>query len=266
MLRDHLLIKLPLLLVLFGLVEGSAIGGDPVEDSEKLLKGKGLSKTHATWLIEDEKPVLASMKEARAVFQSYAQVADRQAEAVQMAQQSKMLDAQRKMVQANLNEVNQQVSAMPKNPGGTRSRNSRYYQQTAANNPLLAQQSELKSALSELNQTQNVLKSRIPQPKDKASLDAEVAKRFGAFKDALTDLRKQIDDVSKKYSDLAADESVKKAIDDLTKTTKAKIKLGPSEPFLAMMKEVDQAEHRYLGKTDPAPAGSTKKSKARAKK
>jgi chromosome segregation ATPase len=220
----------------------------------------------STWVIEDEKPVLASMKEARAVFQSYAQVAERKAEAEQAAATSKQLDQQRNLLQQNLNALNQEIASTPNPSAGVPSRMRRYTQQTAANNPLLAQKSELNAEINEVNQTQKMIKAQIPAPKDKATLDEEAKKRLEAFKTTLTDLRKQIDEVSKKYEVLAADPEVKKAIEEMSKATKARIKLGPSDAFANVVKEVDKAEQRYLGKTPPASTASTKKAKTKAKK
>jgi hypothetical protein len=255
--------KLTLLLLILGSVGSTSRAGDT--EPEATLKSKGLTKTLSTWVIEDEKPVLASMKEAKAVFQSYAQVAERQAEAEQAAAQSKMLDAQRTALQNTLNSVNQQIASTPRQPSMGRA-GRMMQQQNAANNPLLAEKSQLTASLAEVNQTQNVLKSQIPQPKDKAALDAEVKKKEEAFKTTLTDLRKQVDEVTKKYADLGADESIKKSIDQLKETTHAKVKLGPSDAFLSMVKEIEKAEKHYLGKTAPATSTTAKKKTAKAKK
>jgi uncharacterized protein YukE len=258
--RSHFL-KLPLLLLILGSIpaQSQAAGSE----SEATLKAKGLSKVLSTWVIEDEKPVLASMKEAKAVFKSYAEVADRQLEAEGLTAQSKMLDQQRSEIQANLNALNQQIAQMPNRPAGG-GKYAKYYQQTANNNPLMAERSQLNSAMTELNNTQKMIKSQIPTPQAKSSLDAEVSKRKDAFKSTLEDLRKQIDTVKKKYEELGADESIKKSIEDLAKTSHAKVKLGPSEAFATMAREVDQAERKYLGKA--APASTTTKKKAKGKK
>jgi chaperonin cofactor prefoldin len=261
MYRDHIL-KLPMIFAILGTSCGLSMGSD-TSGAEAVLKQKGLSKSLSTWVIEDEKPVLASMKEAAAVFKSYAQVADKQIAAEELATQSKMLDYQRNEIQNNLTALNQQIAQMPKPAAGMSSRYAKYYVQTPANNPLLAEQSQLKAAMNEVNQTQKFVKTQIPSAKDKASLDAEVSKRKEAFKTTLTDLAKQIEDVTKKYHDLAADESVKKAIEDLARTTHANVKLGPSAAFAAVAKDVEHAERKYLGKA--APVASTKK-KAKSKK
>ena len=246
--------------LVLGLIVPEAYAGD--SEPEKLLKEKGLSKTHSTWVIKDEEPVLASYKEARAVFQSYAQVAERLAEADQLVEQSKMLEAQRAQLQSNLNTVNQEISRLPRASG----RAGRFTQQMNSQSPLYAQKAELTAELSQVNQTQSMIKPQLLNDQAKNSLKADVAKRQEAFKTTLEDLRKQIDGVTKKYDELGADTSVKKAITDLSASAHAKVKLGPSDAFATMLKEVESAERRYLGKTTPAASkkkstrGSSKKS------
>ncbi len=106
--------------------------------SEAVLKEKGLTKSGHTFVIEDEKPVLAKMKEVRGIFATYATVAEKQAAAEQVAMQSAQLVQNRAELQANLNMLNQQINAS----GAARS--VRYgrmnIQQTPANNPMLAQE------------------------------------------------------------------------------------------------------------------------------
>ena len=119
------------------------------------------------------------------------------------------------------------------------------------------------AALAEIGQAQQSLKAQAIQPKDKTALDTDVKKKEEAFKTALTELRKQVDEVTKKYSELGADETVKKAIDEMKKAGRVKENLGPSDNFLAGVKELDQAERQFLGKRTPAE--SKKKTAAEAK-
>ncbi len=120
------------------------------------------------------------------------------------------------------------------------------------------------SSLAQIGQTQQALKAQAPQPKDKAALLDDVKKKQEAFTTALADLRQQVDEVTKKYADLGADETVKKTIDDMKKAGRVKENLGPSEAFLAGVKALDQAERKFLGKR--TPAASKKKTAAKAKK
>jgi hypothetical protein len=248
-------VGLSLLFVILGSVGAESRAGDSA--AESALKAKGLTKTGHTFVIEDEKPVLEKFKEVRGVFESYAAVAEKQAAIEQMAMQSAQLEAARAETQANLNMLNQQINAT----GAARPiRSGRYSMpQNASNNPMLAQRAEMTAALAEIGQNQRVLKAQATPAKDKTALDADVKKKGDAFKTALTELREQVDEVTKKYADLGADETVKKSIEDLAKATKAKVNLGPSDTFLAGVKELDKAERQFLGKK---PASATKKKTA----
>jgi hypothetical protein len=256
-------VGLPMLVIILASSCSTAWGGDSAP--ELALRAKGLTRSGHTFVLEEaEKPVLQKIKEVRGVFATYATAAEKLAAAEQMAMQSVQLEAQRVELQANLNALNQQIAIQ-----GTGMSNSSYgrgrynVRQTAANNPVLAQKAQMTAALAEIGQTQQVMKRQLPQPKEKAALEADVKKKQEDFKSALSDLRQQVDEVTKKYADLGAEETVKKSIDDLVKASKAKVNLGPSDTFLAGVKELDRAERQFLGKKTPA---ASKKNTAKAKK
>lgn len=253
-------LRLLLLIALVGSGGDRSWGGDSA--AEKALNEKGLLRTGHTFVIEDEKPVLEKLKDVRGVFASFATIAEKRAEAEQMTMQSAMLDQDRAELQANLNMLNQEISATGAAAPIRMGRRS--IQQTANNNPLLAQKAQMTTTLAQIGQTQQALRSRALPSKDKAALDADVKKKADDFKTALEDFRKEVDKVTKKYDELGADSTVKKAIDDLWNASKAKVNLGPSDAFHAMMKELDQAEHRFLGKKTSAT--SKHKAAAKAKK
>jgi hypothetical protein len=256
-------VGLPLLLFMLGSVGAESRGGDSA--AESTLKEKGLAKTGHTFVIEAEKPVLAKMKEIRAIFASYAAVAEKQAAAEQVAMQSAQLEEHRVELQSGLDDLNQQIVEQVATPTA-----SPFPRQgpgnappTANNNPLLARRDQINLELAEVGRTQRALKTQAPLPANKTALDEDVKKKQEAFKSALSDLRQQVDEVTKKYADLGADPSVKTAITDLMKASKAKVNLGPSDAFLAGVKELDKAERQFLGKRTPAPS---KKKTTKAKK
>ena len=131
-----------------------------------------------------------------------------------------------------------------------------------ATSPLILRRDQIKNTPAEVTVGQKTIKAEAPAVRDKAALDESVKQEGEAFKAALAEIRPMVDDVSKKYADLAADASVKKALADLSKATKANARLGPSDAFAAMVRELDQAERRVLGKK---PATVVKK-KSKAKK
>jgi hypothetical protein len=252
-------IGLPLVIVILGSCWSPARAGDSA--AESALKAKGLTKVGHTFVLEEaEKPVLAKIKEIRGVYASYAAVAEKQAAAEELVMQSAQLDQQRVELQVNLNMLNQQIASTPNSSYGR----GRYNMpQTPANNPLMAQRAQINATIAEIGQTQRVLKSQAPQPKDKSALDEDVKKKLDVFKLALADLRKDVDEVTKKYTDLGEEATVKKSVDDLVKASKAKVNLGPSDTLLAGMKELDRAERQYLGKKTSA---ASKKKTAKTKK
>ena len=259
--RPHRPIGLPLLFVILGSGGGTSRGADPA--AEATLKEKGLTKSVSTYVIEAEKPVLAKVKEVRGLFANYAMLAERQATAENVAMQSAQLEEHRAELQSTLDDLNEriieqggaQANNLPRRgmPGGP---------MTGSNSPLIAQRDQIKLALAEVGRTQKALKAQAPQAKDKATLDEDVKKKGEAFKAALVDLRRQVDEVTKQYNELAADPSVKKSLDDLKKASKANVKLGPSDAFLAAVKQLDQAERQFLGKKTT----TVSKKKAKSKK
>jgi hypothetical protein len=256
-------VGLPLLLFILGSVGAESRGGDSA--AEATLKEKGLAKAGHTWVIEAEKPVLAKMKEIRAIFASYATAAEKQAVAEQVAMQSAQLEEHRVELQSSLDDLNQriveQVTTPQASPFPRQGPNNT--PPTAPSNPLIAQRDQIKLQLAEVASTQKALKTQTPPTSNKTALDEDVKKKQEAFKSALSDLRRQVDDVTKKYAELGADQSVKKAIADLMKASKAKVNLGPSDAFLAGVKELDQAERRFLGKKTPS---TSKKKTTKSKK
>jgi hypothetical protein len=259
--RPHRLVGIALLIVAFEGGWGPALAGD--SPAETALKAKGLTRAGRVFVdAEAEKPVLAKMKEVRATsFAAFATAADKQAAAEQLQMQSAQLDEQRATLQANLNALTQQINAENASMGG------RYRRMAGSMTaPLRAQQQQVQAAMNETNNMQKVTKSQIPSAKDKAAIDADVKKKGEVFKSDLTELRTKIDEVTKRYDELNADEKVKKTLAELEKAGHAKMTIGPSEAFAAGMKEIDQAERRFLGKKATAPAKKKSVAKDKAKK
>jgi exonuclease VII large subunit len=252
-------VGLPLLFV--ALVSGPTPSRGADSAAEAVLKEKGLTKSGRAYVIEAEEPVLAKMKEVRAAFADYATTADRQAKAEHVATQAAQLEDRRAQLQEELDAVNERIASQgtPQNnnfarPGGTNP------QQGGITSPLISQRDQIKYVLAEITRDQRTLKSEAPQGK-KASLDEAVKTKGDAFKTALAELRPQVDAVMKTYAELGADESVQKALVDVRKASPTKLKLGPSDAFLAGAKELDQAERRFLGKKTPVVSRKKAKSK-----
>jgi hypothetical protein len=260
-LRPHRLVGLALLFLSLGSGQGPALGGD--SPAESALKAKGLTRSGRVFSdTEAEKPALEKLKDVRGVFATFASAADKQATAEAYQMQVVQLGEQHATLQANLNALTQQINAQNASMAG--SRMGRMAGTMTA--PLRAQQQQVQAAINETNAMQKVAKSQIPSAKDKSAIDNDVRTKGEAFKTALADLRKVVDEVTKKYDELNADEKVKKSLTDLEKTGHATMKIGPSEPLAAGMKDLDHAERRFLGKKPTTAAKKKTASKGAAKK
>jgi hypothetical protein len=240
-----------------------SLGSVPVRAADPapltVLKEKGLTKSGTTYVIEAEKPVLQKMKEVKATFAIYARLAERQAMEEQVAGHLTQLEQQQTELQAQLTDLNQQITeqAITQPNNGPRAGPFGGSQASA----MIARRDQIKATLAEVTQAQKTLKAQAPQEKGRAALDDEVKNRGEAFKAALAELRPMVDEVTKKYADLEADESIKKARNDLQKATRATIKLGPSDAFKAGARALDQAERQFLGKKSAPVAKKKAKSK-----
>jgi hypothetical protein len=249
-----------LFIVALGPATAPGVAGDSVAEAK--LKAKGLSREGRVFVdAQAEKPVLARMKEVRATsYAAFASAAEKQATAENAQMTAAQLQQDHQQYQAALNYLNQAVNAQNSSMGGGR------YAKYARMMPseLKIEQQQVSMALKQTAANQNAIKGQIPSAKDKAAIDADVKKKGDVFKSDLVELRKMIDEVTQKYATYAADEPVKKSLDELTKAGHATIKLGPSEAFTTAVKEVDHAERQFLGKK-PEPHAK-KKSVAKSRK
>ena len=247
--------------------------------SDQPLRAKGLTKVGTVYLLDAEKPVLASFKEARATFAAFAAMSNQQTTALQLATQATQLEEQRTLMQAQIDELNQRIgdnggsgtTGTGSGPGGSLGgpgggggpgsggMASRSY------SPLTVERDQLKAALSEVTAQQKTIKNQSPLAKDVTSLDARVEKAQEEFKANLVKLRSQVDEVIKLYNDLSAEEAVKQPLAEAKKRN-PKIRIGPSDTFNAGVKELVKAESRFLGKKVVTTSTSSSKRKTRSKK
>ncbi len=260
---------LPLLLVALN------VGWAPPREetaAERALREKGLTKSATAFVIEDEKPVLAKMKEARAASHAYAAMSDQHATHQQLAQQAGQLEEQRAELQTQVDQLNQQIgenNTSQPNPGppggggmGGMGGGPNGFPGRSVVSPLTIQRDQLKATLAEVTTEQKRIKNQSPLPKDTTALEARVKRAEETLKELLADLRKQVDDVKQKYADLDGDATVKQALGEAKKGN-PKLHIGPSDGFNSGVKELTLAERQFLGKR---PAAAISKKKSRSKK
>jgi hypothetical protein len=259
-------------LSLFLMLLGSSRSLGAEQSTVSALKEKGITKSGVTLVIEAEKPVLTKVKEVRELLTNTIAATTRKAEAEQAITELARLKESRADLQEKLNELNQlineqgfqQANNAPRPGNGPPGQGNNTFAQAGYLQQLIAQRNMLKSNLVEITSAQNAINAHLPATDTKA-MDGEVKANLEASKATVAEMRPMIDEVLKRYTDLASDPSVKAAIGELERATKAKFKLGPSDGFKAAVKMLDEAERKLLGKK-PLAASNSKKKKSKSRK
>lgn len=242
------------------------------------LKSKGLTKAGTAFVLDDEKPVLAKLKEARAAFNAYAALGGEQSRAQELAQQAGQLEEQRAALQAQLDELNEQIGTSPggstgtgPSPGGGPGGGGPGggpgggMPGRAMTSPLTTRRDQVRQMLAQVAAEQKAVKAQAPAAKDAEKLDQRVQKADEAFKATLADLRTRVDAVRQAYAALAVDAVAAPALAE-AKRANPRLHLGPSDALNAGARELERAEQRFLGKRTATAPRRGQAAKARAKK
>ena len=125
---------------------------------------------------------------------------------------------------------------------------------------------QLQSQVSQESAWLNQLQSQKADPKAKDKIDAEVADRQVAYRQALSDLRALADSTTEKYAELAKDPEVKKAIEKLGQGKRDKPRLGPSHDFFNNVKTLEKLEKAESASTDdPFQEKPSKRSRSKSR-
>jgi clan AA aspartic protease (TIGR02281 family) len=234
----------------FTLVSGclarSQEAAQPGASPDELLKSLGLTRSASTWVLPDEKSVLKDLRDARELYRRVAQgmlgqrmlaynAQNRQAALMQLRQQSAVMNQQIAQLDTQINALADPLNA---SGGYAQMQQNQLSQQrnrlVAANNQMVNQL----NALQEQAQAEN----KDPAQDPSHQLSAEVAESREKYMQAVLDLRKSVDLVMAKYSEIAKKPETAKALADLTASTKNHHKLGPSKALLDAIKQLERAE------------------------
>ena len=238
----------------------SLLGADsPVVET---MKSHGLKQAGDLYVVVTESDVKTKVQEVRRISKqlSYALMQQKGTLSAKDYQDTvKGLGDQINQYRSTLNNVNQQMNALPRFRG------------RLANNFATEQYQEFqlyKSQLqAEVNQGTvflNQLKSRPFDPKAKEKVDAEVQERRETYHQALLDLRQLVDSTGKKYAEVLKNDDVHKALGRENAAAKTKPRLGPSREFTADVKVLEKLEKEEAGDqfqgAEPKPGRPTKRS------
>lgn len=254
--RPRRLVGLWLLGWSVGLGGSWTFAGDSL--AEQALKAKGLTKVARVFSdAEAEKPVLEKFKSAGPVLAAYSAAAEKQAMAEQIPMAVAQLQQERQALQANLNMLNHQVSTQHSGRSGRMAR-------SMGPTPAQIEQQQVSAMMKQVTANENALKSKIPSAKDKAAIDGQAREKAEALKATMAELRTVVDDITKKYAEMKVDESVRKSLLELEKSTHAPLTIGPSALLAAGIRDLEHAERQFLGKNPAKASSSHAKKKASA--
>jgi aspartyl protease family protein len=204
------------------------------DSPEDLLKARGLKRVGSTFVLASETEVQKKTGELKALSNQLAQVANNQAGVEQQGQDAKAMV--RAMSQRRI-ELRQQMSEFDE------------YVRKFGSAPLAAieQRRQAVSEYNDLADRINFLQNgQANDPKLQEELLAEVSKRRERYIQAVLDLRQLVDAATKSYAELAGDATVKDALDSVGRTSKVKLKLGPSAQFTSNVKLLERVERSVI--------------------
>ncbi|MHC5540218.1 hypothetical protein ACYOEI_18520 [Singulisphaera rosea] len=220
------------------------------------LKEQGLIRSGRLFVIDAEKPVLQKMKEARATLAEYTATENRKEESGRASGELAQLEACRTELRQRLEDMNQQINEQSFQQGnGPGRQGAGNFGRGGFSSPLVAQRNQIRMELAEVESHLKDFKDEVPKETDRKALEEESKKNRETVKTTLEDLRRSVDEVTKKYDDLRAASSVKAALETLEKDRAGSFKLGPSAAFTAGVKTLENAERLVLKKA----ASSTRK-------
>ncbi len=194
--------------------------------AEAILKEKGLRRVGTTYVVAGEAEVQKRLNEARAAYREMRAGQDQRAAIDYQTRENKQLIA---ALTEQRMELNQQLAQpMP-----------------------AAQHNQLVAMVNGVSDRLNLLIRHERDGEVKDELGAAIARRREAYIQGVLDLRGMVDSANEAYKTLADDPEVKQALDDVGKTTKAKLMLGPSKAFLANVKLLENAEKSVLTENVP---------------
>jgi hypothetical protein len=227
---------LPGLATVFALVLAIVPPSAGADSPEPVLRARGLKKAGSVYILDGESDILNKMTKVQPLYdqmaKSYAQL-----DSVFRAQaEYDALDLEYKLLTERLRNVQAEIDTHP--PLSNNMLRQNWYD-------LLETEKQLRFQRNALDRELDLRwKSLVSESKREALLKEFEEQRQGFLKES-RDLRALIDKVNERYSQLARDEVVKKAIEAIRGQTKTRVSLGPSPEFKRRSTRLKNAEKTY---------------------
>ncbi len=248
-------------LILCGILPPSTYAGDPV--AEARLAHKGLTRSGHAFVVEAEAPILEKMKLLKVALSAYNASVQRRTEAEQVGAEVAQIEQQRTQLLSDLDDLTQQIDLQAgQSLGGFgRGPGPNNFSQNSFPSQAIAQKLRLKGNLAQLRLQEQRVREQAPQGQDREDLDETYREQKEKLRTLINELRPEVDGLRRQYADLAADAMVKQALADAKRA--ARVKLGPSDAFLAGETLLARVERAVLGKS---AASLSRKTRGKARR
>ena len=219
--------------------------GPPVSRADDLqpgevLKGQGLKRSAgSTWVLAGEAVILKDVRTASDLSRQL-RGAQGQQQALEMGNQNPQVFIDNYHQQ--IDSLDQRISAYDQElgnlgpSGGNQAATVWHNMLVQERNAIVTEQRRLSSLI------RNLADQRGQFQDVKQQFNAEVARQRESYMQAISGLRKSVDEIMAKYTELSGTEEIQKALKDLSASFKNTQKLGPSKELTSAIKWLGKFE------------------------
>ena len=239
-----------MLLVALGTLGGAASMAAE-QTPEELLASRGLKRSGVLFILEAESEFVPKVTKLLPDYRQLKRVYDKLATAMQIQAEYDVLDDQWTLVNEQLRNVQAEMDAHPPTSNNE-------LKQSWQN--LLEAERQLRFQYNELRREVNLRNKKLVSDSEKKQLEHDFLKQRDDFLESSRELRALADTIKNNYNALSQDETVKKSLDALKISTKARVSLGPSPDFKKAERLVDQCREVHVARV-PQTQGQKEKLK-----
>ncbi len=220
------------LLVMLGALQGAAaIAAD--QTPEEILKSRGLTKSGTIYVLDTEADFFEKFAKVQPLYLQLREVYNKLFAIAQYQYDYDMLDNRYNFVTEQLRNVQAEQDAFPPTS------NNLLKQQWQ---DLLELEKQLRFERNELNRELNLRYKNLVPDWQKEKLTDEFQKRREEFLKEAQEPRALAEKIKGKYAELSKDDAVKKALDALKLSKKARLILSPTAEFRKKSTQLKNAE------------------------
>ncbi len=212
----------------------------------EVLKGQGLKRSSATWILLGEAVILKDARRAQGIG-TRLRIGQQQQQALEMGIQNPKVLIENYRQQ--IDWLDQRIIAYDQElanlgpSGGNQAATVYHNMVVQERNNVVTEQRRLSALINNLADQRGQFQDM------KKQFNAEVAQVRESYMQALTDLRKSVDEIVAKYAEVEGKEEVQKALKDLSASSKIKQKLGPSKELSNAIKWLGRLEGSVQSET-----------------